>query len=237
MIHLFDVDYTVIKKPSAWYFLRQGLSEGVIRFSQVNALPLEWVKYKLGRPNMDFIETAVTHLAGIEKSVLEHIAAACFERLLRPNIYTGAAALIQKAQSRGEPVFFATSSFNFIIKPLEDFFGITGSIASALEFSGGKTTGRVAGGSFFGERKKTAVEAWLAEQAVDRSEIRFYSDSWTDIPLLEFAGQAAAVNPDRVLARQAQKQGWEILRFRETLGPVNHGNFRQFHLPEQLDHD
>jgi phosphoserine phosphatase len=46
----------------------------------------------------------------------------------------------------------------------------------------------------------------------------FYSDSYTDLPLLEFSGHPVAVNPDRFLRREALKRGWRILRWRETLG-------------------
>ena len=218
MIHIFDVDYTVLKKPSAWYFLREAMRQGVVGLSQIGSLPFEWIRYKLGIPNQDFIEGAVKHIAGIERDTLEEIAAACFDRRMKPDIYAAAAALIREAQGRGEQVLFATSSFHIMIRPLERFFGIEESIASTLEFSKGKTTGRIAGVSFFGAKKKTAVEDWLGGRGLRREAVRFYSDSYTDIPLMEISGQAVAVNPDRILAREAKKRGWEIMRFRETLG-------------------
>jgi phosphoserine phosphatase len=51
-------------------------------------------------------------------------------------------------------------------------------------------------------------------------DISFYSDSYTDLPLLEFSGSPVAVNPDRFLTYEAKKRGWKILRFRETLGNI-----------------
>jgi HAD superfamily hydrolase (TIGR01490 family) len=217
-LHIFDVDYTIIKKPSSLYFLLEALGEKTIRAGQISRLPFEWLRYKIGLPNQDFIEEAVKHLAGIERTVLEQLAAACFERRVRRNIYRGAAELIEKIKARGGKVIFATSSVNIIIEPLEKFFGITESIASVLEFSGGKTTGRVCGAAFFGAKKKAAVEFRLERYSIRPGEVYFYSDSYTDLPLLEFCGHPVAVNPDRFLAREARKRGWEILRFKETLG-------------------
>ena len=217
-VHIFDIDYTVIKKSSALHFLREAMKDGLIHFSQIRGLPLEWIKYKLGHPDLDFVEKAVQRLAGLEKSVLERIAEDCFERRIRPNIYTGAARLIREAQNRGEKVIFATSSLRVIIQPLERFFGMEGSLAGDLEFVNGITTGRLVGDSFFGIKKKKAVQAWLEKSGVRPEEARFYSDSYTDIPLLEFCGKPAAVNPDRALAREARRRGWEILRFRTVIG-------------------
>jgi len=218
VIHIFDVDNTIIKKTSTWYFLLEALSKGIIRLSQIRYLPLDWIKYKLGYLDVDFIEDAVKPFAGIKKKVLEQIAQDCFERRIKPNIYTDAAKLIREALNRQEKVIFATSSLRTIIEPLERFFGIEGSIASMLEFRDEITTGKILGVSFFGLKKKTQVEAWLDKNGLSPKELCFYSDSYTDFPLLEFSGLPIAVNPDRVLRKEAKKRGWKILWFRKTQG-------------------
>ncbi len=218
MLNIFDVDYTILKKPSAWYFLLEALSEKVITFSQVKQLPFEWLRYKLGAPNQDFIEETVKQLAGIKQSVLEELMENCFEKRMKPNIYTRAMRLIEEMKKRGETIMFASSSFSIMIKPLERFLSIDGSLASTLEFKNGKTTGRVVGTSLFGVKKKDAVAAWLTERSIAPNDVRFYSDSYTDLPLLEYAGEAIAVNPDSFLRREAKKRGWEILCFHETIG-------------------
>jgi hypothetical protein len=78
--------------------------------------------------------------------------------------------------------------------------------------------GRRMGSSLFGANKKTAVVRWLEERHIPPENVCFYSDSYTDIPLLEWCGHPSAVNPDRLLAREAKSRGWNILRFRETAG-------------------
>jgi len=218
MVHIFDVDFTVLKNSSSWYFLREAIQTGVIRFSQIRRLPLEWIKYKLGRPNMDFIEESMKFLAGIDKLVLEQTAENCFCRRMRPNIYEDAASLIREALGRGEKVIFATSSFKTLIQPLENFFGIKDSVTSLLEFRDGKTSGRIIGSSVFGKKKKSAVEKWLFENKIPPESVCFYSDSYTDLPLLELCGKAITVNPDRFLVKEAKKQCWEILYFKKTIG-------------------
>jgi HAD superfamily hydrolase (TIGR01490 family) len=217
MIHIFDVDYTLIRKSSSWYFLWEALEKHVIRFSQIGGLPFEWLRYKAGIPHHDFIERAVKHLAGIDRDVLETLAESCFTRRMKPNIYTGGMNLIGEIKSRGEEALLASSSVFTLLRPLERFLGISGSIATTLEFVDGKTTGRLTGVSPFGKNKKTAVVSRLEERGIPPEETAFYSDSYIDLPLLEWCGCPVAVNPDRLLAREAARRGWKVLRFRDTL--------------------
>jgi HAD superfamily hydrolase (TIGR01490 family) len=216
MINIFDVDYTVLKKSSTWYFLQEALSQKLINFSHIKQLPFEWLCYKLGSPNQDFIEDALKHIAGIEQSSIEAVMKTCFEKRMKAGIYTEVARLIEEMKKRGEMIIFATSSFSIMIEPLARFLGINDLLASKLEFIGGKTSGRIVGNSLFGTKKKEAAEAWLKTHGINPADVRFYSDSYTDIPLLEFVGQAIAVNPDRILKREAKKRGWKIMYFHET---------------------
>jgi len=218
MIHIFDVDQTVVRKTTTEYFLLAAMRRGIIRFSQVSRLPVDWIKYKLASVDVDFIENTVKKLAGIEKADLLSVAEKCFEERIKQNIYTEAAKLITEAMKNNERVIFATSSFDFIIRPLEKFFGIEGSIACELEYSNDRTTGSLVGCSSFGPKKKTAVQKWLEKNGIDPKDASFYSDSYTDIPLLEYCGFPVAVNPDSRLARKAKKHGWKILRFRNVIG-------------------
>ena len=219
MVHIFDIDHTVIDRSGAWHFLREALGDGVIRFSQISRLPLDWIRYKLRSPDMDFIESTVKKLAGLKQSELARISSLAFERSVKADIFTGAEKLIREIQQKNEKIIFATSSLDIIIKPLELFFGIEGSLSSELEFSDGITTGNLVGNSLFGGKKKAAVKTWIEKNNLDpKTDISFYSDSYTDLPLLEYCGNPVAVNPDSTLTKAAKKHGWEIIRFREVLG-------------------
>jgi len=218
MTHIFDVDHTIIRKTSTQYFLQIAMKEKLIRFSQVKRLPLDWLKYKLAFPDINFIENTVKSLSGIKKYDLDRIADVCFNIKIKPNIYLGAAQIINTLMNKGDKVIFATSSFDFIINPLERFFGIKDSLACRMEYEDGVTTGNLVGYSFFGPKKKTAACDWMEKNNIKKEETFFYSDSYTDLPLLEHCGYPVAVNPDSILARQARKKGWEIIRFKDVMG-------------------
>jgi HAD superfamily hydrolase (TIGR01490 family) len=216
-IHIFDVDYTIVKKSTSYYFLLQGLREGIFTIKELSRLPLEWLKYVLGFVDPDFIKNSIQFLAGVEQTKLENLAERAFELRIKRNIFIEGARRIKEIKSRGENVYFATSSFYTLIHPLEVYLGIKESIASNLEFADGKLVG-IAGSAAFGHGKKDAVAAWLEKNNFSFSDVCFYSDSYSDIPLMESCGHAVAVNPDRFLLKAAKKHGWKVLRFKETLG-------------------
>jgi len=219
-VHIFDVDLTVIRRTTAKYFLFLFIRLGYIRFSLVSCLLFDWIKYKLGFPNIDFIENAVKKMSGLKKTDIDRVSEICFEKKIKPNIFLGAEQLIREAVKREELVIFATSSFDFLIRPLERYFGIEGSLSSQMEYSDGLTTGNLVGYSLFGSKKKDAVQIWLEQNNICPQDVSFYSDSYTDIPLLEYCGNPVAVNPDRILKRKAKKYGWKILKFKDVLGSV-----------------
>jgi HAD superfamily hydrolase (TIGR01490 family) len=215
-LHLFDVDYTLVRKSTGWYFLQEALAGRHISLGQLRTLPWAYISYKLGLAREDFIEQAVRPLAGIDRQVLEALSRSYFTRRLKPNIYADAVKCIRALQSRGGEVYLATSSLDCMIRPLERFLAVSGALCSELEFTPeGKTSGQLAGPALFGGGKKAAVEAWLQERAADPGELSFYSDSYTDLPLLEFCGHPVAVNPDRFLRREALRRGWQIMFFQK----------------------
>jgi len=218
MLHIFDVDHTVINKSSMRHFLLIAVKNRVINLFKIRRLPVDWIRYKLRAPDTDFIEATVENLAGIERAALEKTADECFHKCIRGDVFIGARELIAEAHRKNERVIFASSSFDFVIRPLERFLGIDGLLACELEFRNGRTTGRLIGSSLFGVKKKTVVQAWLQRNDIDPGDVSFYSDSYSDIPLLEYCGNPVAVNPDHILRKEAKKRGWKILRFRGVTG-------------------
>src|SRR3954451_8901697 len=83
--------------------------------------------------------------------------------------------------------------------------------------AGGAFTGRFDGPFVYGPGKVEAMEAFAAEHRIDLAESYAYSDSLSDLPMLEAVGHAVVVNPDPALAAIAKREGWQTMRF-ERLG-------------------
>ena len=63
----------------------------------------------------------------------------------------------------------------------------------------------------FGPGKVVLAERYAATQGSSVRTCAFYSDSLSDLPMLEAAAQPMVVHPDVRLRRLARKRGWRIL--------------------------
>ena len=216
-VHIFDIDHTLIKGSTAFYFLIEALRKKQLSLKSLLGLPFQWFLYKLAIIDPEFIENQIHFLKGIKEETIRKLNEEAFKLYTKKNIFKEACELIEGLKKKGNRIIFATSSFNVIIDPLMDFFKINEALSSNLEVVDGKCTGKITGEALFANKKLTAVASWLVREGIDFKDVYFYSDSYNDLPTLEAAGNPIAVNPDRRLLKKASKQGWPILKFKETL--------------------
>ncbi len=112
------------------------------------------------------------------------------------------------------------------MRPIADLLGAQHVVATRMEVVDGRYTGRIEFYAY-GQDKADAVRALAAEQGYDLAASYAYTDSETDLPLLEAVGHPAVVNPDRALRRIATERGWQVLTFSRPVAlrlppPVRH---------------
>ena len=137
--------------------------------------------------------------------------------VIEPLIYAEALELVDYHLAQGEEVYLVSSAPAEIVEPFAELLGITGAISSRATIDEqGKFTGEM---EFFaqGENKAVAItRTRRSERDIDLAESSAYSDSETDMPMLEIVGHPYAVNADRVLARIAHDSQWPLLTFHAT---------------------
>jgi phosphoserine phosphatase len=69
----------------------------------------------------------------------------------------------------------------------------------------------------YGEGKAEAIRKMATERGLDLDECYAYSDSATDLPMLEAVGNPVAVNPDKELKTIATERDWPILDFERAV--------------------
>jgi phosphoserine phosphatase len=74
-------------------------------------------------------------------------------------------------------------------------------------------TGRAVQPLCLGEGKVTRARVLAEAHGFRFEDATFYSDSISDLPLLERVGEPVAVNPDPRLRRVAERRGWRIERW------------------------
>ncbi|MDZ7734620.1 MAG: HAD-IB family hydrolase [Acidimicrobiia bacterium] len=213
----FDLDKTVIAKASMAAFGRPLYRAGMI--SSWLVLRAMWGQFVFQLFGADenrmrkVRESALRITRGWEQSRINAIVRDTLTDVIEPIVFDEALDLIRYHQSHGRRVFIISASPEEIVAPLAQYLGVDEAIATRAELDDeGRYTGDVEFYAY-GPFKAEAIRSVAELEDIDLEESYAYSDSATDIPMLEAVGHAVAVNPDRELARTATREGWEIRHF------------------------
>ncbi|HEX7269018.1 MAG TPA: HAD family hydrolase, partial [Streptosporangiaceae bacterium] len=132
--------------------------------------------------------------------------------LILPLVYAEAQALLAEHRTAGQDVIIVSTSGQEVVAPIGARLGASSVIATRMEVTDGRYTGQVEFYAY-GEAKAEQVRVLAAERGYSLPHCYAYSDSVTDLPMLEIVGNPRAVNPDRALRRIAQRRGWPVLTF------------------------
>ncbi|HVT37365.1 MAG TPA: HAD family hydrolase [Nevskiaceae bacterium] len=136
---------------------------------------------------------------------------------IEPVIAAGTPALLERHRAQGDTLLITTATNRFITEPIAQLLGVPHLIATDPEMRDGRYTGRLAGLANFQSGKVRRLELWREQQAQKFAHMTCYSDSRNDIPLLEMADSAVAVDPDATLRAEAGKRGWPVISLRDVL--------------------
>jgi len=216
----FDLDKTIIAKSSALAFGRPFYKDGLISRREMVKAAYAQLVYRIGGADEQQMARIRDHLAnlcrGWRVDQVQQIVNETLHELISPYIYAEAAALIEEHRSAGRDVVVVSSSGEEMVRPIAEQLGIADVIATRMVVEDGRYTGEVAYYAA-GPTKAEAARKLAADRGYDLSECYAYSDSVSDIPLLEAVGHPTAVNPDRALRRIAAERGWPVLEFRHPI--------------------
>ena len=150
---------------------------------------------------------------GWDQNEVSRIVRETLDEVVEPIIYAEALELLEQHQASGRKTYLVSASPEEIVQPLAEYLGVDGAIASrAVVDLDGRYTGEMAFYAY-GPFKAEAMRDLASFEGIDLSASYAYSDSYTDVPMLEAVGHPVVVNADRVLARLARDRGWESLQF------------------------
>jgi len=125
-------------------------------------------------------------------------------------------ALINLHHDAGRDTYIVSASPIEIVHAFADAVGLTGGIGTVSEIVDDRYTGRLSEPFCYGKGKATAIRNLASERGYDLRLCYAYSDSISDLPMLELVGHPVAVNPDRALESIAFQRGWPIIEFSKT---------------------
>ena len=212
----FDLDKTIIAKSSALAFSRSFYSGGLLDRRSALRSAYTQVTFLRGGADHDRMERMREFLSrmvtGWPVDTVRDIVAETLHSIIDPLVYDEAVTLIEEHHLAGRDVIIVSASGAEIVQPVGELLGVDDVIASRLAVQDGRYTGEI---QFYAyaENKAAAMRELAVRRGYDLALSHAYSDSMTDLPMLEAVGHPHVVNPDRELRRLARDRGWPVLVF------------------------
>ena len=212
---LFDMDRTLVRKETLSLYVRYQRKLGEAKRMDMLKV-LYWVtQYTLGV--IDAPEVAARALTALEGTPEAALAARCddwFRRYVEPHVCDLGRRAVEKHRAQGDLLAIVTGASPYVAHPLARRLDIPHVVASELEVDArGLFTGRFVPPLCLGDGKIIRAKRLADAQGFSLSDATFYTDSYTDLPLLELVREPVVINPDPRLERLAKKRKWPIERW------------------------
>ncbi len=212
----FDLDKTVIAKSSTLAFSKPFFDQGLLNRRSVLKSSYAQFLFTLSGADHDQMDRMRLHLTnmctGWDVEQVKSIVNETLHDIVTPLVFAEAADLIAGHKLCGRDVVVVSASGEEIVAPIARALGATHAMATRMVVADGKYTGEVAF-YCYGEGKVQAIRELAVREGYPLEHCYAYSDSITDLPMLETVGHPTVVNPDRALRKEATTRGWPILMF------------------------
>ena len=207
----FDLDRTLVACNTGRLFLRDLRQRGEISLGRA-LRAMGWIaRYHLSLLDVDAVAHKVLEgLRGWSESEFEERCRRWVENEVLPRLLPEGLRKIEQHRKDGHLLAILSTSPTYVTRPVAEMLGMDEAISTQLEVAGGLFTGRVIAPACFGSGKVHWAEAFGRRRSLDLDQSWFYTDSYTDLPMLERVGHRVIVNPDPRLRRTARRRGWAV---------------------------
>ncbi len=208
----FDMDKTLIADNSGVSFMRYSFRRKKTTRWRLFKAMVDYLRYRYDLLDMEkAYKDSLRPLIGVQEDELRQFCREWFEEKVRSLIYPEMYETIRRHRDQGEALAVISNSMTYAVEPLAQFLGIPHTLATRLEVREGFFTGNYVPPLCFRQGKIFWAEKLAQELGADLRESTFYTDSITDLPLLERVQNPRVVNPDLRLRTLARKRGWPII--------------------------
>jgi HAD superfamily hydrolase (TIGR01490 family) len=215
----FDLDRTIISGSSVFTFGLVAYRNGMLPRGELIRDLLSAIVFKFAGASDEKSEAVknriLESISGTRVEDLRNLGGDIIPRLL-DGVRRESRGLIDLHHDAGRDTYIVSASPIEIISDFAAAIGMTGALGTVAEVVDNVYTGELAEPFCYGDGKAIAIEKLAAEQGYDLELCYAYSDSGSDLPMLEAVGHPVAVNPDRALETVAYHRGWPIVEFSRT---------------------
>ena len=212
-IAFFDMDKTLLDASSGILFVKYLWKHRAVSLAEMADVFVLSAQYTLNR--MDFPKVMARMSSKIKGGRADELVALCdrwFEDELKSHIAPRAVERARKHERAGETVILLSASTQYAVRPVAEHLAIEYR-CTELATENGALTGGVIGEPCYGEGKLIWGRRLAEQRGLTLADCAFYTDSASDLPLMEAVGRPIAVNPDAKLRARANAQHWPIETF------------------------
>lgn len=212
-IAFFDLDRTLVHGNSARLWVRHEWRRGAIRNRTFVKGLAYLAAYRMGYADVeDALRTGIQTLTGQSEAAMSALAKAFYHREIQPIVRYDARQAIRARRSAGDRLVLLTSSSPYLAAAASRDLELDDYLCTRFEVdAAGCFTGRAIEPVCFGPGKVRLATDYVASLGASLADCAFYSDSYSDLPMLEAVGEPIAVTPDPRLRKAAKSRGWPIL--------------------------
>jgi HAD superfamily hydrolase (TIGR01490 family) len=212
-IAFFDLDKTVLAVNSGRLWVQRESRLGNLGKRQVAQAAYWLLRYELGFASAeDMVAAAVAQTRGTGDEDLRARTAEFYHQEVRTTFRPGALLALEEHRRAGDTLALLTSSTGYLSELVAAELGFPLVCCNRLQVDArGLCTGRVEGRICFGAGKLEHATREAAGLGVPLAECTFYTDSYSDLPVLAAVGRPVAVNPDPRLRREARRRRWPLV--------------------------
>jgi HAD superfamily hydrolase (TIGR01490 family) len=157
------------------------------------------------------LEEAIATLRGQSEDELRSRTLHFYETEVRSTLRPGVKEVLERHRREGDVIALLTSSSPYLSEAFQKMLDIPYACCNRFEVKDGAFTGEPIRPLCFGAGKLAHAQELAAKLGENLKDASFYTDSYSDLPVMERVGRPVAVHPDPSLLRAARKRGWEIL--------------------------
>ena len=209
---LFDMDRTLIRVDTAKLYTQFRRDRGEASLRDVMQVAWWAMQYTAGVIDAPRVAAqALSRFRGKAESWLVEQTEGWFRDYVLPEVQPAGREAVRRHLEQGDVVGIATGATIYAARPLARELGINLVICTELEVDAqGLFTGRVIDPLCYREGKLERTRRAAERLGFSLEESIFYSDSITDVPLLEAVKEPVIVNPDKRLRKVAKERNWRI---------------------------
>lgn len=211
----FDLDGTLLAVNSGALWMKHERANGRLTTRQVAEALLMLTGYRFGVIDMDSaMRKALQTVRGLPEEAIREKTRSWYGAHVRHHAAPGAWPVIELHRQSGHLLVLLTSSSPYESEVAREHFALDVALSTRYEVRDGRFTGEIVLPMCYGQGKVVLAERLARERGIDLQSSFFYSDSITDLPMLERVGCARPVDPDLRLRLEALRRRWPVLTWR-----------------------